>query len=190
MHYSRRASKTPLWVIYNDTQWLCCCHLLSSHRSLLGSGLEPDSWHLLRIQQYQGCLHNVLFLWLGLDLQHIQGSWRYFFRSCGCSAACKRGSRPECPVAIRVELRLHPFRHGEFELRLSFRTGWLSLTAEAEGHHVPLGTVAVPPCHFHSVIHMADCSEAEGEIRGKEREMINWTPGRRPEIAEKIFFKL
>lgn len=32
MHYSRRPSKTLLWVIYNDTRWLCCCQLLSPHR--------------------------------------------------------------------------------------------------------------------------------------------------------------
>ena len=122
-------------------------------------------------------------------------SWRYFF-----TVACKRGSRSdqtERPVAIMVELRLLPLCHGGFGPRLSFRTGWLSLTAEAEGHHVPLGTLAVPPCHFHSLIQRPrstwqtspDCSEAEGGRRGKERgKKINRTLGRRSEIAKKLYF--
>lgn len=49
MHCSRQASKTLLSVIYNDMGWLCCCHLSSPHHRLLGSGSDPDSWHLLRI---------------------------------------------------------------------------------------------------------------------------------------------
>lgn len=93
------------------------------------------------------------------------------------SVLCKHSftwSQTQSPVSMRAELRLQLLCHGEFGLKLSLRTGWLSLTAEAEGHHVPLGTIAVPPCHFHFLIHrpqhMAHTSRLLRERVGKRRE--------------------
>lgn len=183
-HHSRRPSKALLWVIYNDTWWHCCCRLLSPHHRLLSGGSDPDPWHLL--SQYRPS-HNVHFSRTGLDsLHHPEGV---------LSVPTVNVAPDPSKLSIRAE-RHRPLCHGVFGLRLSFRTGWLSLTAEAKGHRVPLGTVTIPLCHFHSLIrrprslwNTRPCRRQRGrggKNRGKDA-LDTWSLGqRKPRISFNI----
>lgn len=105
----------------------------------------------------------------------------FFFRSYGCSVACKRvaSDHSESPVTFRVELRLCPLCHDEFGLSISFRIRWVSLTAEAEGRQVPLGTLLSHPVTstLVSTDHKAHGAQVQTAAKQRRKEETNWTPG-------------